>query len=229
MERGMTDHTPSDHDTTGTSALTTRAADHSGYQRKRARTRRTLRRAGMEVLAARGPDGTTIGAVAKQAKVAPGTFYNHFPTLHDLVTAVVDELATGVEIGRDLLTQIEHDPAGRVLIGTRQLLSLTSDDPIAARAFVSLLASVPELRVRVRAIVRSAIVDGVAVGRFSPRNPNVTTDALLGAVVQWMRSRLADEAGPAEEPEQLRAALQIAGLAEGDIDDVLRRVAVSAR
>ena len=201
----------------------------TGYQRKRARTRRSLRRAGMEVLAVHGPDGTTVGAVAKQAQVAPGTFYNHFPTLADLVSAVVDELATGVEIGRDLLADLEHDPAARIVIGTRQLLSLTREDPTAARAFVTLLASVPELRSRVRAIVCNAIVDGAKVGRFAPRDPNVTTDALLGAAVQWMRSRLADEAGLDEEPEQLRAALRIAGLAEADLDEVLARVASTSR
>jgi AcrR family transcriptional regulator len=153
--------------------------------------------------------------------VAPGTFYNHFPTLPDLVTSIVDELATGVEIGRAVLTDVEHDPAARVLIGTRQLLSLTNDDPVAARAFVSLLASVPELRRRVRAIVRGAIVDGIDGDRFDRRDPDVTTDALLGAVVQWMRTRLAGEAGPDDVPEQLRAALRIAGLPHADIDEIV--------
>lgn len=201
----------------------TDVTESAGYQRKRARTRHALRRAAMEVLADRGPDGTTVGAVAKRARVAPGTFYNHFPTLPDLVTAVVDELATGVEIGRDLLTDVEHDPAARVVIGTRQLLTLTVDDPVSARAFVALMASVPELRSRVRGIVRGAVVDGMDAGRFAPRDPNVTTDALLGAVLQWMRSRLAGDAGPDQQPDQLRAALGIAGLPDADADAVLRR------
>jgi hypothetical protein len=148
--------------------------------------------------------------------------------LPDLVTAVVDELATGVEIGRDLLTDVEHDPAARVLIGTRQLLTLTVDDPVSARAFVSLMASVPELRTRVRSIVRGAVADGIDAGRFAPRDPDVTTDALLGAVLQWMRSRLAGDAGPDQESAQLRAALGIAGLPDADVDEVLRRATLTS-
>ena len=37
----------------------------------------------------------TVGDVARRARVAPGTFYNHFPDLDTLVRAVVDELAAG--------------------------------------------------------------------------------------------------------------------------------------
>ena len=188
-----------------------------GYQRKRARTQHTLRRAGMEVLADRGPDGTTIGAIAKQAHVAPGTFYNHYPTLADLISAVAEELATGVEIGNDLLADVEHDPAARVLIGTRQLLELTVEDPVAARAFVALLATIPELRTRVRSIVRGAIVDGVSANRFTEIDPDVTADALLGAVVQWMRTRLAGDSSSEQQPEQLRLALHIVGVPADEI------------
>jgi AcrR family transcriptional regulator len=171
----------------------------------------------MEVLAERGPDGTTIGAIAKRAHVAPGTFYNHYPTLADLVSTVAEELATGVEIGRDLLAEVEHDPAARVLIGTRQLLELTVDDPVSARAFVALLATIPELRTRVRSIVRGAIVDGVNANRFAEIDPEVTADALLGAVVQWMRTRLAGDSSSEQQPDQLRLALHIVGVPADEI------------
>jgi len=198
-----------------------------GYQRKRARTQHTLRRAGMEVLAERGPDGTTVGAITRRARVAPGTFYNHFPTLPDLVSAVADELATGVEIGRDLLIDVEHDPAARVLIGTQQLLDLTSDDPVAARAFVSLLATIPELRTRVRTIVRGAIADGLHAGRFPDADPDVVTDALLGAVVQWMRTSLAGESAADQRPARLRMALHIVGLPDDEIRPLIDHMATT--
>ena len=195
----------------------------AGYPRKRARTRRQLLDAGIAALADSGPGGLTVADIAGRAGVASGTFYNHFPSMAHLVEAVTDELAGGVEIVRDLLEQVEHDPAARVAIGTRQLLRLTRADPAAARAFVSLLLTTPAFRTRVRATVHRAIDAGIRAGRFPARSAGVTTDAVLGTVVQWMRSALADEAGPEPEREYLRMILIVVGLPEIEIEPVLDR------
>ncbi len=199
--------------------MTARAGD--GYPRKRARTRRALLTAGMAVLAEAGPEGATVGAIAARAEVAAGTFYNHFPSLQALVEAVTDELASGVEIASDVLARIEGDAAARVVIGTRQLLALTDDDPTRARAFVSLLATIPELRSRIRRIVRGAIADGIDAGRFERASASAAADALVGAVVQWMRSRLTGEGADEPERELLVVALDIVGLPAADRDVVI--------
>lgn len=179
----------------------------------------------MSELAEHGPDGLTVGGVARLAGVAPGTFYNHFDDLDALVVAIVDELAAGVEIGGDELRSIEHDPAARVAIGTRQLLSLAHDEPATAQAFVTLLATVPEFRSRVRSTVRSAIEDGIDQGRFAARSPLVTTDAILGAVVQWMRTYLAGESDQTGTHGYVDLALRIVGLPVEQIPEVIANVA----
>ncbi|MEO5900171.1 MAG: TetR/AcrR family transcriptional regulator [Ilumatobacteraceae bacterium] len=199
-------------------------AGSGGYPRKRARTRRQLVDAGMAALADHGPGGVTIGDIAGRAGVATGTFYNHFPSMAHLIDAVTDELAGGVEIARGVLEQVERDPAALVAIGTRQLLRLTRADPPAARAFVSLLATAPAFRARVRTTVHGAIDAGIGAGRFPERSAVLTTDAVLGTVVQWMRSALTDEAGPEPEREHLRMILVIVGLPQREIDPVLDRV-----
>lgn len=183
-----------------------------GYPRKRARTRRALVAAGMEVLAERGPQGATVGEIAGRAHVASGTFYNHFPSLEALTQAITDELASGVEIASDVLAEIEGDPAVRVVIGARQLLALTVDDPPTARAFVALQATVPMLRTRILRTVRGAVADGIGSGRFDRTSASATGDALTGAVVQWMRSRLAGDASDTPDDELLAIALDIVGL-----------------
>lgn len=188
--------------------------EQRGYPRKRARTRRQLLNAGMAALAEHGPDGVTVGEIARHARVAPGTFYNHFDDLEALTSAIVDELALGVEIGGEQLRAIEHDPAKRVAIGTQQLLDLAREHPDTARAFVALLATVPAFRARVRATVRLAIDDGIATGRFAARSPTIVSDALIGAVVQWMRSLLFRESDTTPDGERLELALHIAGLVE---------------
>lgn len=198
----------------------------AGYPRKRARTRRRLLTAGMEVLAKRGPDGATIGEIARTAKVASGTFYNHFLSLADLVDAVTDELTRGVRIGRETLEAIEHDPALRVLLGTRQLLQLAQVDPTAAAAFVSLLADVPSFRTRVRSIVGGAVSDGIESDRFVDRELEAVSDALLGAVVQWMRSILAGGASNDLE-ERLAIALAIVGVDPTEVPTLVAAASVA--
>lgn len=189
-------------------------ATSTGYPRKRARTRRQLLHATMAVLADRGPDGATVGAVARRAKVSPGTFYNHFDDLAAAIDAVVDELSAGVEIERERLAAIEHDAAARVAIGTLQLLDLARVEPDTARAFVTLLATVPEFRSRVRATVRRAVEDGIAERRFGARPSELTADAVIGAATQWMRTILAGEHAPATDAEYLEVVLHIAGAAD---------------
>lgn len=212
--------------TTMTNAVT---SDAGGYPRKRARTRRQLLNAGMLVLADKGPDGATVGAIARTAKVATGTFYNHFDSIDDLVLAITTELTAAVQIGRDTLVAIANDPAVRVLLGTEQLLDLAEADPDSAMAFVSLLASVPDFRARVRTIIGDTIVDGIDSGRFVNRRPGVVADALLGSVVQWMRSTLHDEDGDGlGRVDQLATVLSLVGVTD-DVEGVLELVAQHRR
>lgn len=206
---------------TRTTAAATGSASASGYPRKRARTRRALLNAGRAELAEHGPDGATIGEIARRAFVSTGTFYNHFDDLDTLLQTVVNELAGAIETARDHLAVVEPDPAAQIASGTLQLLSLAHEDPATARAFVALLASVPEFRSRVRASVHSSILDGVAQQRFAPRPSIVTTDALIGAVVQWMRTRLSDEADDSSDADHLSLALHIAGLTGSDFNHVV--------
>ncbi len=194
-----------------------------GYTRKRARTRRALINAGRAELAKHGPDGATIGEIARRAHVSAGTFYNHFDDLDTLVHTVVDELARGIEATRERQAALETDPGAQLAIGTLQFLRLTHDDPAAARAFVALMANVPEFRARVRATVGTAIAEGVDQRRFVRRQPLVTTDALLGAVVQWMQTRLVGDADGTSDADHVTFALHIAGLAYGEIAGVVDR------
>ena len=162
-------------------ASTTRSTDNVGYPRKRRQTRRRLLNAGAAVLAEQGPGHMTAGQVAAAAEVAVGTLYNHFPSVDDLIDAVAQDLGRGIEIGRDTLVEIEHDPGRRVAIGVLQLLQMAENDPVSAAAFVSLTAVRPEFRARVRGIVGQAIRDGVEAGRFDVGAGPAATNAVLGA------------------------------------------------
>lgn len=193
---------------------TSNGSQTDGYPRKRARTRRALLTAGMVVLAEKGPEGATVGEIAREAHVSSGTFYNHFVSISDLVETVAGELSTGVEIGRDTLNTIENDPAMRVLLGSAQLLSLADHDPVAAAAFVALLATVPDFRDRVRQLVSGALADGISSGRFVDYEEMALTDAVLGSVVQWMRTSLTRRGviSPTEHSAHHRVLLGLVGV-----------------
>ncbi|MFT7597678.1 MAG: AcrR family transcriptional regulator [Acidimicrobiales bacterium] len=200
----------------------------AGYPKKRARTRAQLMHAGMIVLARRGPDGATVGEIAGEAGVASGTFYNHFPSLIDLVEEIAGQLQMTVEIASTILDSIENDPAIRVAIGSRQLLLLSSEDPAGAAAFVSLLAAIPTFRLRIRTVILGTVESGIEAGRFDVASAASATDAVLGAVVQWMRSDLADESGEEQLDDRVSLLLRLLGLAKRDVGKTIKAAAVTA-
>src|SRR5690348_8592934 len=67
------------------------------YERARSRTRSQLIAAGKQVMAERGIEGATIADVAAAADVSPGTFYNYFADVPDLLDAVVDDVLDGFD------------------------------------------------------------------------------------------------------------------------------------
>ena len=89
---------------------------------------------------------------------------------------------------------------------------------------MSLLDTVPSFRTRVRATVHGAVEAGIKAGRFVDRSASITADAVLGAAVQWMRSRLTGEAGTEAEDDHLRMILTIVGLPACATDPVLDNV-----
>ncbi len=177
----------------------------------------------MEAIAAVGPNGLTIGDIADRAGVAPGTFYNHFPGLDDLVDEIAEQLGSGVEIAQSALDAIEGDPATRVALGALQLLDMAESDQVAAYAFVTLVAAKPDFRGRVRAIVGRAIADGVEAGRFDVAAGPAATNAVLGTILQSMRSRILEESEPAEAHAVTELVLRVLGVPRNRIPPIIRK------
>jgi len=200
----------------------------AGYPAKRRRTRRRLLRAGASRLAAHGLPGISAGGIAADAGVAAGTFYNHFPTVDDFVAALAQDVGRGIEIGQATLAEIENDPAARVAIGALQLLRMAEADPVEASAFVSLVATLPEFRARVRTLVQDAIVDGVTNDCFDVHAGHAPTDAILGAVLQSMRSIILGEATYAEAATIVRLLLRLLGVPHDKVDAITARATAVA-
>jgi|GEM_PF-6657536 len=193
-----------------------------GYSGKRARTRRALVRGAMRVMGETGSMALTTTAVTAAAGVSHGTFYNYVSDTDELVALVADELAQVFELGQGHVDRLSGDPAARVALGLLQLLALPRTDPVYGRAFLAAMAGDTAFRTRIRMLVAAEVARGVDRGVFRAGTVEVTTDALVGAALQTLRSALQGEVAP--DPEAVvDVCLRLLG-----VDDV-RAVAERGR
>src|SRR5579859_4133438 len=82
--------------------------------RRRARTRTALLRAGETLFAARAVDGVSIDEIVQAADVAKGSFYNHFPDRDGLAREIAREIRIATETEVTAANAGVSDPALRV-------------------------------------------------------------------------------------------------------------------
>jgi len=115
-------------------------------ERKKARTRASLREHALRLFAEQGYQATTVEQIAAAAEVSPSTFFRYFPTKEDLV--LQDDMDTR------LMAAFEQQPPGlgpiaAVRAAVRQMLdSYTGADLDIIRESTRLSMTVPEIRAR---------------------------------------------------------------------------------
>ena len=105
---------------------------------------------------------------------------------------------------------------------------LADTDPASASTFVKLVGARPDFRERVRTIVSGAIVDGVEAGRFDVEVGNASTNAVLGATLQSMRSLILGETTSSEAPSVARLVLRLVGVEDQQIEPILSKAVEKA-
>ena len=115
-------------------------------ERKKARTRASLREHALRLFREQGYQATTVEQIAAAAEVSPSTFFRYFPTKEDLV--LQDDMDTR------LMAAFEQQPPGlgpiaAVRAAVRQMLdSYTGADLDIIRESTRLSMTVPEIRAR---------------------------------------------------------------------------------
>jgi TetR/AcrR family transcriptional repressor of bet genes len=137
------------------------------------------------VLARTGYAGATIGAVAREAGVAPGLVHHYFRDKADLLDSLLDELL-GRFRARAASCSAESDPLPAYLDAAMALGD--SADIAAARCWVGLLAEAirsPALFARVRRLVDAEIgaIEHRSGGRLDARDAGAVLAFVLGALV----------------------------------------------
>ena len=193
--------------------------------KKKARTRRQLLDATLELLAEHG-EAFSVADVVERAGVSHGTFYNHFEDRDAVTDAVAEELITGLAEGLEA-SVAEADPVKRFAGITALAIRRATTHPSGFEALLKLgiLPRVfdPEGPLR---HLRADLSAGVAAGAMVVDHEDAAVDVVFGTMV--MASMHGVEAGVDADREQaivaqLLRALGVAAAEVGPIAEAARR------
>lgn len=178
-------------------AKTPRTATPSGAEvvdRRSLRSLRTRRRvvvAARRIIARRGSlEAVPIEQIAQRAKVATGSFYNHFASKEQLFEAVVAEAVRehAAALG-ELMSDID-DHAVALATGARLTMRVVREDPIWGALAVRTGIYVDELWRSLGTDLQEGVRAGAESGRFSVSDIPTTVAAIAGASFGVMKSTL---------------------------------------
>jgi len=157
-------------------------------ERKKARTRASLREHALRLFREQGYQATTVEQIAAAAEVSPSTFFRYFPTKEDLV--LQDDLdARMVEAFARQPPGL--GPVAAVRAAMREAwASFTSEEWAQIRQGSELSMHVPEIRARAMNEFARAInvISEALAGRTGRAPDDFRLRALAGAVVGVMMS-----------------------------------------
>jgi AcrR family transcriptional regulator len=147
-----------------------------------------VERAAIELFAANGVDGVSIGEVATRAGVSQGALYRHYRSKEDLAWNLFATayLRTGAELGE--IRSRERDFRTRIGAMVRHFCALYDRDPALFRFMLiaqhNLLPRVgPDQRTPVDEVAET-VADAVRAREVSAVNPLAATAAILGVILQ---------------------------------------------
>ena len=150
--------------------------------------REKIERAAIELFAANGIDGVSIGEIAGAAGVSQGALYRHYASKEELGWTLFSTayLRAGAEL--DSIRAGLTDYRARIAAMVAHFCALYDDDPALFRFM--LLAQhgfLPRIGARQRTPVSAvvdAVSDAVAAAEVAPVDPDAAAAAVLGIVLQ---------------------------------------------
>jgi AcrR family transcriptional regulator len=174
--------------------------------------------AALRVFAEKGPDTPVIDDFIQAAEVARGTFYNHFRTTEELLTATSNWLENDLMAAIETVNGRLEDPVQRLATGIRLWLHLSRGDAVFCAFLV-------RSRFRGRIVERHLARDlggGLESGRLIAPSIDIARDLVVGAVreaqVRMMGARV-----PQGYPEDVaRMILRALRVDERRVDNLLQ-------
>ncbi|HUA28099.1 MAG TPA: TetR family transcriptional regulator [Streptosporangiaceae bacterium] len=156
-------------------------------ERKKARTRASIREHALRLFREQGYQATTVEQIAEAAEVSPSTFFRYFPTKEDVVLQDDFDLIT--------VEAFEAQPADMSIVAAyraaaAQIYSDLSPEELARfRESVEMTLTIPEVRARaLDEFAKTIEVTAEAIGRRTGRPPDDpavrnVAGALVGVVM----------------------------------------------
>ena len=162
-------------------------------ERKKQKTRESIQREAMRLIALQGYDETTVEQIAAAADISPSTFFNYFPTKEDVVLYdAYDPVLAKL--------MLERPPEEPLSVSFRQVLEAMGStferdrDIILARG--RLWFEVPALRARLwEEVEKAQVLMTQLIAQRSGRDPDdfevrVTVMVLVSAAMEAMKEWL---------------------------------------
>jgi AcrR family transcriptional regulator len=191
--------------------------------KKRERTQTQLIEAAIRVFAEKGIGGAPVQAIAHEAGLANGTFYNHFASKQELVVAVAGHLMDKVSDQIAASVRALEDPAEWVSVAVRRFNEKARQDPVWANVTVRLGASASSVSDRIAANMTRDLEEGIKRGRFRVRTEQAAADAVLGAGLMGMLSVSTGKAGSEHGSHIAAMALRALGIEAVEADEIAHR------
>jgi len=178
-------------------------------ERKKARTRASLREHALRLFREQGYHATTVEQIAAAAEVSPSTFFRYFPTKEDLV--LQDDMDTRVLEAFDRQPP-ELAPLAAVRAAMREAwnsFTPTEWEQIEQGAWLSM--EVPEIRARsMNEFARIINAISAALARRTGREPDdmrvrVAAGAVVGAMMAIFLPERVESAGALPDPHHVGA------------------------
>jgi AcrR family transcriptional regulator len=178
---------------------------------KRARTRARLLEVALRVIAERGFDAPTIDDFIAAGDVARGTFYNHFATREDILSAAAAYVADTVDAEILPLFADIDDPARRIAIAIRKFIDMSRRRSDWGGLLVRMI---PQVGGAVSAEMRRGVLYdlkvGLKSGRFHFPSMQAAVALSMGTITLAIRATI-KESTPAAFPVMI-ATMILQGL-----------------
>ena len=161
--------------------------DRAWNEKKKERTRAQLIDAAIRLVAARGLDNVTINDIVTDVAMAPGTFYNYYPSLD----AMLEDLAGLVQTGlRECIAQRAkaRDPGARIALVLRACLRRAREDSAWAQLLGQFaLRGNYGIGADLLQAFRSDISEGIEKGQFTASDDDAAPDLVIGTLLTGVR------------------------------------------
>ena len=130
-------------------------------------------------------EAAVIDDVARHAAVSRGTFYNHFASIDEAVSALGLQLADEMTQGILSVYDVLEDPVLRTATGFQMFLVRAAIEPEWGNfiTHIGLLGDDRLFASKIRADIRL----GVATGDYTVPSADIATDLLMGAKIEAIR------------------------------------------